>query len=340
MERKEDYKLLSVIVPIYNVERYLKRGVDSILAQNYPNMEIILVDDGSPDNCGKICDEYAKADKRIRVIHKENGGVSSARNAGLDVARGDYFSFIDSDDSILPNMYSTMIAALEDNNLDIVSCGVRRIKNNKTKNKKIKNKDDGDGNLKIINGKEALINCLANDSAAIWNKVYTKKAIGTVRFPKGRIFEDSVASYSFTANACKVGYIDRKFYNYYYNENSITQTSFKPKARWDYVLARKEAFDYCVEHKLPCIDECKSLYVKALLSCLTAVYANSNDEEKSYYKNKIMPELIKYKYDQGSYCKLNTKYKIWLKLSGDFDFVHKISAKVSLLSKKVKQILK
>lgn len=332
---KQNHKLLSVIVPIYNVEPYLKRGVDSILAQNYPNMEIILVDDGSPDNCGEICDEYAEADKRIRVIHKENGGLSSARNAGLDVATGEYFSFIDSDDSILPDMYSTMINALEENNLDIISCGIRRVKNNN-----VKSIDDGDGSVTVRDSYNALIDCLANDGAAVWCKIYTKKAIGDIRFPVGRIFEDSATMYLFTANACKVGHVNQAFYNYYYNGNSITQTSFKPKARWDYVLARKEAFDYCVEHKLPCIDECKSLYVKALLSCLTAVYANSNDEEKSCYKNKIMPELIKYKYDQGSYCKLNTKYKIWLKLSGNFDFVHKFSAKLSLLSKKVKKMLK
>ena len=127
-EYNEKYKLISVIVPIYKVEAYLRRGIDSILAQDYPNIEVILVDDGSPDNCGKICDEYAKKDKRIRVIHKPNGGLSSARNAGLDVAKGKYISFIDSDDSILPYMYSTMIKVIENNNLDIVTCGVQRIK--------------------------------------------------------------------------------------------------------------------------------------------------------------------------------------------------------------------
>lgn len=334
-EYNEQYKLISVIVPIYKVESYLRRGVDSILAQDYPNMEVILVDDGSPDNCGKICDEYAKQDKRVRVIHKSNGGLSSARNAGLDVAKGEYISFIDSDDSIMPYMYSTMIKVIEDNNLDIVTCGVQRIKNSEGRKEAY-----GDGSVHIVDGREALIDCLANDGAAVWCKVYTKKAIGDVRFPVGRIFEDSAAMYLFVANAGKVGYLNKVFYNYYYNGNSITQTSFTPKARWDYVLARKEAFEYSIAKKMPCIKECKSLYVKALLSCMTAVYACGTDGEKKMYKEKIIPELIKYKYEQDSYCKLNDKYKIWLKFSGTFDIVHIISAKISLLSKKCKKILR
>ena len=104
---------LSVIVPIYNVEAYLRRCVDSILAQTFTDYELILVDDGSPDNCGEICEEYAGTDDRIRVIHKENGGLSDARNAGLDVATGAYVGFVDSDDYIHPNMYQRLIDLME-----------------------------------------------------------------------------------------------------------------------------------------------------------------------------------------------------------------------------------
>ena len=159
-------------------------------------------------------------------------------------------------------------------------------------------------------------------------------------FPVGRIFEDSATMYLFIANAEKVGYLNKVFYNYYYNGNSITQTSFAPKARWDYVLARKEAFEYSVAKNIPCIKECKSLYVKALLSCMTAVYACGTDSEKRMYKEKIIPELIKYKSDKDSYCKLNSKYKIWLKFSGDFNIIHIISAKISLFSKKCKKLFR
>ena len=128
-------KLLSVIVPVYNVETYLPRCVDSILQQSYENMEVILVDDGSQDGSGKICDEYAARDSRVKVIHKENGGLSSARNAGLDTAAGEYLTFVDSDDWIEPDAYCPMIALLEENNAALV-CGGRYDVDGKTGERK------------------------------------------------------------------------------------------------------------------------------------------------------------------------------------------------------------
>ena len=113
--------LISVIVPVYNVEKYLGKCVDSILAQTYENLEIILVEDGTRDGCGAICDAYAAKDPRVRVIHKENGGLSSARNAGMDIARGEYFGFVDSDDWIEPETYETLLNLAEKYNADLVS---------------------------------------------------------------------------------------------------------------------------------------------------------------------------------------------------------------------------
>lgn len=114
---------VSIIVPIYNVEKYLPKCIESIINQTYKNLEIILVDDGSPDNCAKICDEYAKKDNRIKVIHKPNGGVSSARNAGLDIATGEYIGFVDPDDFIAPEMYEQMLEAIKTANADLAICG-------------------------------------------------------------------------------------------------------------------------------------------------------------------------------------------------------------------------
>lgn len=121
-ERKDE--LISVVVPIYNVEKYIEKCIDSIINQTYTNLEIILVDDGSPDKCGKICDEYAKRDKRIKVIHKENGGVSSARNIGLDNLNGEYVTFIDADDYISNNYCEELLNALKTENADCVACRI------------------------------------------------------------------------------------------------------------------------------------------------------------------------------------------------------------------------
>ena len=117
--------LISVIVPVYKVEKYLKRCVDSILAQTYPCLEVILVDDGSPDGCPAICDEYAREDRRVRVIHKENGGLSDARNAGIDAAKGKFLGFVDSDDYVHPRFYELLLQALKGEGADIAGCDVR-----------------------------------------------------------------------------------------------------------------------------------------------------------------------------------------------------------------------
>lgn len=129
--------LISVIVPVYKVEKYLKRCVDSILAQTYPCLEVILVDDGSPDGCPAICDEYAREDRRVRVIHKENGGLSDARNAGIDAAKGKFLGFVDSDDYVHPRFYELLLQALKEEGADIAGCDVKksvRQKRSKRKN--------------------------------------------------------------------------------------------------------------------------------------------------------------------------------------------------------------
>jgi len=122
--------MISVIVPVYNVEKYLTKCIDSIIAQTYKDIELILVDDGSPDDCPKICDEYAEKDSRIRVIHKENGGVSTARNVGLKIARGEYIGFVDPDDYIDEAMYENMLSAMETTNSDMAICGYEYVNEN------------------------------------------------------------------------------------------------------------------------------------------------------------------------------------------------------------------
>ena len=163
--------LISVIVPIYNVEKYLDRCVDSIINQTYKNLEIILVDDGSPDNCPQMCDDYAKKDSRIKVVHKENGGLSDARNVGMEVATGEYVSFIDSDDYISLDFYETLLETIVDNDSDIVECGVVKFYEDNSFDKysddlKVTNYDTVDGLEGLINENPF--------KQHVWNKLYNQ----------------------------------------------------------------------------------------------------------------------------------------------------------------------
>ena len=222
-------KLLSVIVPVYNVEAYLPRCVDSILQQSYENLEVILVDDGSRDGSGRICDEYAARDSRVRVIHKENGGLSSARNAGLDAAAGEYLTFVDSDDWIEPDAYGPMVALLEGSSAALV-CGGRYDVDGKT----------GEKTLGLCPKKTETVSGEAMagriflwdgcDSSAC-DKLYRRCLLEKFRYPEGKVCEDVCVTYKIVLEAETVVLWDRPFYNYYHRPNSITtaglsETSF------------------------------------------------------------------------------------------------------------------
>ena len=212
-------KKISVIIPIYNVEKYLKRCIESIIKQTYSNLEIILVDDGSPDGCAKICDEYKNKDERIVVIHKKNGGLSDARNAGLKVATGEIISYIDSDDYVDLDMYEKMTKAMEEKNADIVVCGT--------------NIDYEDGHTKVkcekeeksFNREEALIelNSFKSFDMAVWNKLYKREVVDKIEFPVGKKSEDYFVMYQYFARAKKVVIINQAKYHYFQRSNSISR---------------------------------------------------------------------------------------------------------------------
>jgi len=217
----EKENMLSVVVPVYKVEKYLEACVDSILAQTYTNLEVILVDDGSPDNSGAICDRYAaEYHDRVRVVHKENGGLSSARNAGLDVARGEYVSFIDSDDKILPTMYAESVEALNDHEVDIV-CSSFLPFGGRTKLIPPVEKP------MTISGSEALEMALDYQiDRSACTKVYRRRFIGDLRFPLGLTNEDFPFVCRILLDARKVHILPKGFYLYRVTEGSISN-SFK-----------------------------------------------------------------------------------------------------------------
>ena len=320
-------ELISVIVPVYNVEPYIAECIESIQNQTYINLEIILVDDGSTDASGDICDQYAAYDERIVVIHQENGGLSAARNAGIVVAKGDYIAFIDSDDYIGQTMYEDLLHLLKEHNLDIIGCSVFRDKSGTII------ESCNDGQLEIYEKDDALRLAMHDAFTSVWNKLYKKDVVKDIRFPVGRKFEDSATSYLYVANSNRVGHINRCYYYYRVNPNSITQTSFNAKSRWDFVIGYEERLQYAIDHQLPYVDDCNSLLMKAVLSCLTAYYAKPAGNEVYYDKCKRMIETYR---KDASYKELNTKYKLFLWSFGRADWIHKIGARLSYLSKQVR----
>lgn len=182
---------LSIIVPVYNVEPYLRRCVDSILNQTFTDFELILVDDGSPDGCPSICDEYVEADNRIKVIHKKNGGLSDARNAGLDIAQGDFIGFVDSDDSISPEMYQRLMDFQVKTDADIVACGVLNLDQG---GEVIGHWPDLAENQ--VYGKKDFISNFYPDvrrniMPSVANKIFKRGIFHSIRFPIGKIYEDA-----------------------------------------------------------------------------------------------------------------------------------------------------
>lgn len=211
-------ELISIIVPVYKVENYLDRCVESLVNQTYKNLEIILVDDGSPDSCGKRCDLWAEQDKRIKVIHKKNGGLSDARNYGINNASGEFVAFVDSDDWIEPQMYETLYNAIIENDCDIASCGVRRVWENKKEC--MLTKLNGDHILNRIEAMEALM-----DSSylimTVWNKLYKRQIVKDELFPVGKINEDEFWSWKIICKANRVISIEHPFYNYFQRNDGI-----------------------------------------------------------------------------------------------------------------------
>ena len=195
---------ISVIVPIYNVEQYLRRCIDSIINQTYKNLEIILVDDGSPDNCGQICDDYAKKDTRIKVIHKKNGGLSDARNVGLEVCTGDYISFVDSDDWIELNTYEIMMKSMNEYNADMVVSNINYVYKDKVESKYSEDK------IRCFNKEEAMKELIKDGlvQAVVWNKLYKRVVIDNLRFKVGKLNEDEFFTYKICAKAERI--VDRK----------------------------------------------------------------------------------------------------------------------------------
>lgn len=237
---------VSIIVPVYKVEHYLRRCVDSILKQTYKDYEVILVDDGSPDNCGRICDEYAEEYNFISVIHKENGGLSDARNAGVEIAKGDWGLFIDSDDLIHPQTLEFLVRTADETDSNIVYCGrlqAENVPNGFWNHRELSYKSfeiDEDQLLTLYQTDEDIV------SDVYWVVVPKLTKINILRnfpFTKGRIFEDNAVAFRQIIEAQKVALVDEKMYFYMINHFGIMNSQFSSK-KLDFLWALEQQIEY------------------------------------------------------------------------------------------------
>lgn len=218
--------MISVIVPVYKVEKYIDRCLESLINQDFDSFEIILVDDGSPDNCGNICDEYSKKFGFIKVVHKKNGGLSSARNVGLEVASGSYICFVDSDDWLDSHALSALYKIAIDNNAEIVSGSYKLAKDSRVKNK-------SKNNVKIYDRDDALEYYLRQGMSNIiseypaWSKLYKAELFEGERFPVGQLYEDVVTVFKLIKKTKVYAKTEKIIYYYFQNTSSITHNKFK-----------------------------------------------------------------------------------------------------------------
>ena len=235
-------KLISVVVPIYNVEEYMDRCIDSIVNSTYDNLEIILVDDGSPDQCGRKCDDWAEKDDRIKVILKKNGGLSDARNAGIAIANGEYIGFVDSDDYIEPEIYEVLLKAIIQTKSDIGMCYALKEDEENKVNKCSKSRE-----IIVLSSEEATIDLFVVNKYtrhAAWNKLYKKAIFEKERFPVGKLFEDAAIMYRIFDCIDQIVCVDSELYHYVKRTGSITNNEYCAQAILDRINNGYEAVEY------------------------------------------------------------------------------------------------
>jgi glycosyltransferase involved in cell wall biosynthesis len=271
---------ISIIVPVYNVESFIHECIKSILEQTFIDFELILVDDGSSDNSGSICDEYSKIDKRIKVIHKENGGQSSARNRGIDAANGEFIGFVDSDDWVHHDMYRTLYSLGMETNAEIIACNLLKFDKNSTGHLYTNNTTD-----QLFDRNSAMHELYLNERLTFspCNKLYKKELFQGIRFKEGYILEDMDFAYRIIHQANRIYYTGQALYNYRYNETSTMRKVFA-KQRLDEFEVRKNMYLFYRENYPGIANE---VYAEWFLSGLM-LYINM----EKYFKD----ELNQYKY--------------------------------------------
>ena len=279
----QEKALISIIIPVYKVEKYLEKCIQSVINQTYENLQIILVDDGSPDNCGKICDEYAKKDHRIEVIHKSNGGLSDARNKGLEIAKGEYIGFVDSDDYIEADMYEVLYNLLKQYNADVSICNFYTVSQGKIS---IKNADNGINEYNRIEIlKEVLLD--NNIQSYAWNKLYKKELFDEIKYPIGKKYED-IGTTFYLLEKCNKVVVTGKSEYYYINRQDSIVNNVTESTITDYIELIMQRYDY-IEENIKELSSYNKDYLKRILK--TAEKDIKSLNEVGDYTKKKYEEL-------------------------------------------------
>lgn len=315
-------KKISIIVPIYNVEQYLDKCVESLVNQTYKNLEIILVDDGTKDKSGEMADLWSIKDDRIKVIHKKNGGLSDARNAGIKIATGEYIAFVDSDDWTNYKMYEILISNLEKYNADISVCAVKKVYEEDVVNEKqVVNKD-----ICVFTAEEALENLIDEGilKQTVWNKLYKREVIDGIYFEFGKIHEDEFWTYQIFGKCEKIVYTYEQLYYYLQRSGSIMDKPFS-MSRLDALEARNNRLNY-IEKKFPKLEikAKKSLFFCCLYQYQSMLKSEKIEEQKNY--EQIIKKYIEYvNFNRDEKNTLSLKENIWVNLvSISLDFTCKL----------------
>ena len=298
---------ISVIVPVYKVERYLEECIDSIIAQTYKNLEIILVNDGSPDNCGKLCDDYADKDKRIVVMHKKNGGLSDARNVGIDNATGEYLHFIDGDDWIEADMLEVLYENIIKYDSDISCCSFCLVYINSIESY------NSESEIFIFNSEQAIENCFVKNIPWISSccKLYKKYIFDNIRFPLNKRSEDIFIITDVMSAANKIVYDSVSKYYYRQRKNSISRYETYNPNIMDFI----EAYEYnlkIIEIKYPNLINCtKNKILSANLWVLYVIILNKNYKKIPDFKKTLLVLRKNYKnFMCNNFFTLNEKIKV------------------------------
>ena len=306
--------LISVVVPVYKVEPFLDYCIGSIVNQTYNNLEIILVDDGSPDRCPEICDAWARKDSRIRVIHQSNGGGGKARNSALDIAKGEFITFVDSDDYISPIMYEFLYQQFNED-IDIVECDYSMTKDNNAQFDKYDTLYHSKCVVAEIAMKENIDDCIFRQ--LLWNKMYRKSVIADIRFPVGKKIDDEFWTYKVLSNARKLVCTDKVLYAYRQQDKSVMH-SLNATRRLEAIEAKIQRHEF-ICNNMPSLEETSlcNLWGTCIYQGQLAIKTMNGSDRVNIFEQ--LEEILK-KYPIGR-KKLNVpmKQRVWLQMA-NFSF--------------------